>query len=51
MAQFATQLPGLAGGYFQGFIACGMKDPGNFPLKVNKTVEMTIGTAAPLEKR
>jgi polyisoprenoid-binding protein YceI len=33
------------------FVAWGMKDPGNFLLKVNKTVEMTIDTTAALRKR
>jgi polyisoprenoid-binding protein YceI len=32
------------------YVAWGMKDPGNFMLKVNKTVKMTIETAAPLQK-
>ena len=33
------------------YVAWGMKDPSNFILKVSKTVEMTIETSGPLEKR
>lgn len=32
------------------YVAWGMKDPGNFLLKVNKTVQMSIETIAPLRK-
>ena len=33
------------------YVAWGMKDPSNFLLKVNKTVQMSIETNAPLQKR
>ena len=33
------------------YVAWGMKDPSNFLLKVNKSVQMSIETAGPLQKR